>query len=203
MDFAEIQTAAIDWVTRFRSSIWIVVGFVVAYFVVSRAFGALATHGHLPGRLVGTLRRVAAWVLMVACIGFLLQSLGVLESVFTAVSGFLALIAIGFVAVWSVLSNTLCSLMLLIVRPFRVGDALRFPPDDMGGRVVNFNMLYTTLETEDGAHLHIPNNMFFQRPVLRRGGRQRLELDEQLYRTEDARLDGKNREPSRDKHHAA
>jgi small-conductance mechanosensitive channel len=97
-----------------------------------------------------------------------LQSIGALHSVVTAVTGVFALVAIGFVAVWSVLSNTLCSLILMVVRPFRVGDTIGFPPDDYRGKVVNFNMIFTTLETDDGLLLQVPNNTFFHVPSCAR-----------------------------------
>ena len=32
------------------------------------------------------------------------------------------MVAIGFIAVWSILSNVLCSLMLIMHRSFRIGD---------------------------------------------------------------------------------
>jgi small-conductance mechanosensitive channel len=116
----------------------------------------------------------------------LLQSIGVLHSVVTAVTGVFALVAIGFVAVWSVLSNTLCSLILMAVRPFRVGDTIGFPPDDYRGKVVNFNMIFTTLETDDGLLLQVPNNTFFQRPIMRKKGSWQIGLQDQLYERANA-----------------
>lgn len=87
---------------------------------------------------------------------------------FAALGGLLALIGIGFVAVWSTLSNVLCTLLLLTVRPFRVGDELELVPDPLRGRVVDLNLFFTTLQAEDGRLIQLPNNMFFQRAVLRR-----------------------------------
>ncbi|MEX0937898.1 MAG: mechanosensitive ion channel family protein [Pirellulales bacterium] len=166
----------------------VVVGALVFYLLASRGLASLQTHRHLPGPLVHLLRRIARWVVCIAAFVVLLQVAGVLHSVFAAVSGMLALLAIGFVAVWSVLSNTLCSLILMITRPFRIGDTLCFPPDELRGRVVNFSMLFTTLETEDGFTLQVPNNIFFQRPILRKKGEHRINLTDQLYRDENARL---------------
>ena len=107
-------------------------------------------------------------------------------SVVTAVTGVFALVAIGFVAVWSVLSNTLCSLILMVIRPFRVGDTIGFPPDDYRGKVVNFNMIFTTLETDDGMLLQVPNNTFFQRPIIRKKGSWHIGLQDQLYQRANA-----------------
>ena len=163
-----------------------VVAAAIVYLLISRGLTVVQHRKHLPEQLVQTFRLIARWGVGLLSAIVLLQSLDVLHSVFAAVTGLLALVAIGFVAVWSVLSNTLCSLILMIVRPFRVGDTLSLPPDELKGRVVNFNMLFTTLETSDGLTLHVPNNMFFQRPVLRKKGAQQVCLTDQLYRAENA-----------------
>ncbi len=87
---------------------------------------------------------------------------------FALMGGVLALIAIGFFAVWSTLSNVLCSLFLLTVRPFHMGDEVELLPDPVRGRVTDLNLFFTTLATEDGRLVQIPNNLFFQRVAIRR-----------------------------------
>lgn len=158
----------------------------VVYLVFLRGLRTLQARRYLPEPLVATLRRIGFWVILIATGLLLLQVLGILQSVIAAVTGVFALLAIGFVAVWSVLSNTLCSLILMIIRPFRVGDTLSFPPDNLRGRVVNFNLIFTTLETEDDLLLQIPNNMFFQRPVVRAVGKWKIGLADQLYESKNA-----------------
>lgn len=89
--------------------------------------------------------------------------------------GMIALIGIGFVAVWSTLSNMLCTALILAARPYRIGDVLEFAPDPWKGRVLDLNLLFTTLETEDGRLLQVPNNFVFQRLVVRTPGPHSLE----------------------------
>ena len=157
-----------------------------AYFLAARGLKSLQARRYLPDRLVTTFRRIILWVVAGATLLLLLQTLGVLQSVMAAVTGVFALLAIGFVAVWSVLSNTLCSLILMIIRPYRVGDTLSLPPDNLCGKVVNFNLIFTTLETEDGYLLQVPNNIFFQRPVVRKVGKWKIGLADQLYEPKNA-----------------
>lgn len=164
----------------------VMVGATVAYLLLTRSLRTLRHRRYLPEPLVATFRRIGKWVIVVASGLLFLQMLGVLQSVITAVVGVFALLAIGFVAVWSVLSNTLCSLILMIIRPYRVGDTLSLPPDDLRGKVVNFNLIFTTLETEDGCLLQVPNNIFFQRPVVRKVGKWKIGLADQLYEAKNA-----------------
>ncbi len=161
-------------------------GAVVVYFCVSRGLSSLEKHHYLPAPLMATMRRISFWLLLFAAVLLDLQVLGVLKSVVAAVTGVLALVSIGFVAVWSVLSNTLCSLIMMITRPFRIGDTIAFPPDEFHGKVVNFNLLFTTMETEDGLLLQVPNNTFFQRPIMRKKGNWNIGLSDQLYQAENA-----------------
>ncbi len=109
---------------------------------------------------------------------------------FAVLGGLLALLGIGFVAVWSIRSNVLCTLLLLTVRPFRVGDELELPPDPLRGRVVDLNLFFTTLQAPDGRMIQLPNNLFFQRPVLRRRAEVGVSLGEQFSRETEAELEG-------------
>jgi small-conductance mechanosensitive channel len=179
--FAEVEALLGNLVQSSGSGLVVLAGGATAYVCLHRSLKTLEKRRYLPARLVNTLRRSALWLILLASALIFLQSIGVLHSVITAVTGVFALVAIGFVAVWSVLSNTLCSLILMAIRPFRVGDTVGFPPDDYRGKVVNFNMIFTTLETEDGLLLQVPNNTFFQRPIMREKGSWHIGLQDQLY----------------------
>jgi small-conductance mechanosensitive channel len=94
----------------------------------------------------------------------------------TALSGFVAVAAVAFFAIWSVLSNLLCAILIYTVGPFRLGDVVELveATDKPGikGRVVAINLLYTTLiEPEElgtgSSMVQVPNSLFFQRSVRR------------------------------------
>jgi len=90
-------------------------------------------------------------------------------------------VAIGFVAVWSVLSNFLCTFVLIIFKPFSVGDDLEIPVDSIKGKVVDLTLVFTILRGENGELYHIPNNMFFQKVFRIRQGKKSVDLDVQLH----------------------
>jgi small-conductance mechanosensitive channel len=95
-------------------------------------------------------------------------------------SAALALVAIGFFAVWSVLSNLLCALMLVVVKPFRVGDSIEVCGDGLKGKVIDLNFAFVTLREEEGALIRVPNNQFFQKSIRCEAGEERTDLAEQL-----------------------
>ena len=141
---------------------------VLAFRFGARGVTYLRDHTHLDRDLALVLRRILRFGIVVLTLLAICQTWGVLENVWAAATATLTLVAIGFVAVWSVLSNVLCSIILLAKRPFRIGDRLELPPDDIAGTVVNIDLAHTILKTDDGAELHVPNNLFFQRVVKRR-----------------------------------
>ena len=130
----------------------------------------------LPMELLMPLRGVLSWLIMGSAVLMVLERLGVSATVlWTALTGFAAVAAVAFFAAWSVLSNLFCALLIFTAGPFRVGDQLEVvdSADKPGvrGRVVDINLLYTTLEdvseNSQGALLQIPNSLFFQKVVRR------------------------------------
>jgi small-conductance mechanosensitive channel len=107
----------------------------------------------------------------------LMQALGIFDNAWAFISAGIAAIALGFVAAWSILSNATAALLIMAFRPFRMGDTLELLDSTggpMGGRVLDMNLMYTTLGAPpdeltphtDTRVLRVPNNLFFQR-VLR------------------------------------
>lgn len=94
----------------------------------------------------------------------LLESLEVpLGNVWTAVSTMLALVAIGFFAVWSILSHMTAALVLFLQRPFREGEILQLGDESYSGKVIQKGLFFTTVLDDEGGRSQIPNNLLFQR----------------------------------------
>ncbi|MBA1273169.1 mechanosensitive ion channel family protein [Stutzerimonas azotifigens] len=144
--------------------------------LVARALARLAERYRLPSELLLPMRVGARWFIMGGALIMVLERFGVSATVmWTAFSGFVAVAAVAFFAIWSVLSNLFCAVLILLVGPFRLGDVVEVidSADKPGvkGRVTDINMLYTTLEetNEQGetAVVQVPNSLFFQKAVRR------------------------------------
>jgi small-conductance mechanosensitive channel len=130
----------------------------------------------LPPNVRIVVRRLVSFIVFAAASLMVLDVLGVSATVlWTAFTSFAAVGAVAFFAAWSVLSNIFCSLLILTTRAFRVGDLVELLENGekpgLKGRVVDVNLIYTTLqETDDeaaGTVLQIPNSLFFQRTLRR------------------------------------
>ena len=148
------------------------------HWLLKRLVLRLARRYSLPPQIVLPLRGVLRWLIITATVLLVLGRLGVSASVlWTAFTGFAAVGAVAFFAAWSVLSNLFCALLIMVAQPFRLGDDVEVldtaEKPGAKGRVIDINLLYTTLQEADGGGrlLQIPNALFFQRVVRRwRGG---------------------------------
>ena len=145
---------------------------VVAALVIDRlvrtALRVLRVSGRLPQNTANIIRRWTRGVLAVAVALLVIALAGYpIETIWVPLSALLAMVAIGFVAVWSMLSNILATLIILIWRPFNVGERIEIEPDGIGGEVIDINFMYTLLKSEAGARIAVPNSLFVQRCLKR------------------------------------
>ncbi|MFP3515688.1 mechanosensitive ion channel family protein [Pseudomonas sp. SIMBA_077] len=145
--------------------------------IVARFLTRLGERYPFPSQLLLPLRGGLRWFIMGSAVIIVLERLGVSATVlWTALSGFVAVAAIAFFAMWSVLSNLLCAVLIFTVGPFRIGDSVELldtlDKPGVKGRVIAINLLYTTLvEPADigsgSSMVQVPNSLFFQRSVRR------------------------------------
>jgi small-conductance mechanosensitive channel len=128
------------------------------------------------------LRLYLRWIFVLVLTLLVLQEIGVLQNVWSAFLAILAVIAVGFVAVWSVLSNALCTLLILVYKPFSIGDDIALPSDNLSGKVEDMNLMFTTLVDEKDGLVQIPNNQFFQKAICRKRGTPKETLYDRLTR---------------------
>lgn len=151
------------------------------FFGLKGRIQAFAEWAGLPRLAFTPVRVILRWSILIIAALLILGRWGFQTNGFLAVIGsILGLVTIGFVALWSVLSNFLCTMVLVIFKPFSVGDEIEFPASGTKGRVVDLSLIFTTLETAPGETVHVPNNMFFQNVFKRRAGKSRIGLGEQL-----------------------
>ncbi|MBD3669755.1 MAG: mechanosensitive ion channel [Gammaproteobacteria bacterium] len=162
--------------TLLNSAITVIVGIFI-YKIFHHGMDRLSKNGIAPTQLTSTLKIIFRWLTIIIVVMLIFGYFGVsMTSFWAALSGVLVLVAIGFVAVWSVLSNILCSILLVVFSPFRIGDEIEIQdptaPITMRGKVIGINMFFTTVEStqeEEEANnrviTRVPNNQFFQRYV--------------------------------------
>lgn len=169
----------------------VILGFV-AQSLIRRSLNKLLQKQFLTEPLHVMLRGIAWWAILIVVILMVLQQLGVqVVGLWAGLLTVAGMVTIGFIAVWSVLSNILCAVLLVILAPFRIGDEIEIIEATGGnglrGKVVNLNILFTSLQemTDAGPRdgvTHVPNNLFFQKTIRQWQGTDTTSLDTQLFR---------------------
>lgn len=169
-----------DWFDVLVPATEVALIFLLALAIMRVARSVMAriarTYG-LPATAVMLTQRVLGFFIYGGAMLWALERMGVSGAVlWSAFTGFAAVGAVAFFAVWSVLSNLFCAILIFTTSPFRVGDLIEVleggDKPGVKGRVLDINLVYTTLleegqEQESKTILQLPNSMFFQRIVRR------------------------------------
>ncbi len=83
------------------------------------------------------------------------------------ISSILAILGVGFVAQWSILSNLTASVILFFNHPLRLGDRIRVMDKDFdwSGKVEDISGFYLFMRTDDGRQITIPTNLVIQKGI--------------------------------------
>ena len=105
-------------------------------------------------------------IIVVACFIGLVVALNILGLEKLAISvlagGGVTAIVLGF-AFREIGENFLAGIFLAFSRPFKTGDAIN--TEDIEGKVMDIQLRYTHLRTDDGRDIYVPNSQLFNKPV--------------------------------------
>lgn len=177
MDYLDKETLA-----RLIESAVIVTIALTLFFGLRGKILRFAQWAGLPRLAFAPIRLMLRYAILVVAAALILGLWGFqLGTILALLGTVLGLVAIGFVAVWSVLSNFLCAFVLVLFKPFSVGDEVELTGGDgVKGKVIDLSLIFTTLEVGPDETILVPNNTFFQRIFKRRVGTVTVGLDYQL-----------------------
>jgi small-conductance mechanosensitive channel len=177
-----VRAGGLNWRLFGLSALVVLVALLIDRIIFIALF-SLQTGGRLPASTANISRRWARGVLTVVVVLAIVAIAGFeIDSIWSFMTALLAMVAIGFVAVWSMLSNILATLIILIWRPFNVGERIEILPEGIEGQVIDINFIYTVLKSDQGTRVSIPNNLFAQKFIRRQSVRSapKRTLAEQL-----------------------
>jgi small-conductance mechanosensitive channel len=164
MDLTPIQNAAIP-ILQFLGNMLIGLVIFITFWIFSIFFRRVVKrYGRVtrldPAVLSLLMQVINAIVLLIGAITAL-GTIGLDVSALVAGLG-LTSFALGF-ALQDILSNVLSGVLLLIYRPFRLGNYIRVGIQE--GHVVGIDLRYTTLRT-DSQFILIPNQQLFKESII-------------------------------------
>jgi small-conductance mechanosensitive channel len=131
---------------------------------LQRLLRGLRPRIHLPPETVLQIARTASTLLWIGVAFVLLAFWGIsVSGLWASFVSVAAVIGVGFLAVWTMISNITASLFITMWRPFHRGDTVELLPENLKGRAIDRNLMFTVLREGEGRALLIPNNLFFQK----------------------------------------
>jgi len=183
------------------ATVVLIIATLIAVMVLNRLVRKwvrrLEARVHLPYETVLSATRVVSGSLWLVTAMLVLNLWGIgVSGLWTLLASVIAVIGVGFLAVWTMVSNVTASFFITVWRPFRLGQTVEILPENLKGRVIDRNMMFTVLRDENGSMLHLPNNLFFQK-VFRVSDSGKPSLFESLEneRTEEGGRAARTREP--------
>ncbi|BCW88286.1 Small-conductance mechanosensitive channel [Alphaproteobacteria bacterium SO-S41] len=168
-----------DWtvkaVPNFIAAILIMAfGWFAARTVSRLITQVLVGRTHIDQTLTPVIATFARYAILIITIVAVLGQMGVQIASVLAVLGAAGL-AIGL-ALQGTLSNIAAGMMLLWLRPFRVGDSI--DADGMAGKVEEIGLFATTMRTGEGIYRFVPNSALWNKPILNyaRNASRRIEV---------------------------
>lgn len=163
VDINQYLPAAIAWATNILLAIVILlIGLWVASSAYKMIVGISKKHPHLDDTLLRFLGSLARYVILAFVFIAILNRFGVQTASIVALLGAAGL-AVGL-ALQGAMSNLAAGVMLLIFRPYKVGDFI----DAAGrfGNVTEIDMFTTVLQTFDNQQIIIPNSQIWGEQII-------------------------------------
>jgi small-conductance mechanosensitive channel len=150
------------------ATVSVVIGASLVIFQLNRFLGhfliGLHAQLHLPYEAITFAARVITSALWIITALLVLNIWGVeLAGLWILLVSVATVIGVGFLATWTMVSNFTASFFLALWRPFHLGQIVEVVPENLKGRVIDRNVMFTTQREDDGKILEIPNNLFFQK----------------------------------------
>jgi len=159
-----------NYLDEIIASVIIVVGAVIAYCIIRYFLGksskSLGIDKHSIHGLVSVSRFIITIITMILIIFQFSATSGVIASAISLAGGTI----IGFASINTV-GNAIAGILLLLSRPFKIGDRVRLSDDDkLLGDVMEITLIYTKIKTVKNEIISIPNQILMQRHIVNYSG---------------------------------
>lgn len=183
--YDEIMALAITYAFSFIGAILIlIVGYTIANVAERSIYAALGKFKSFDETLRRFLSKTVRYAILIVVGVTVLSQFGVQTASIIAAIGAVGL-AIGL-ALQGTLQNIAAGIMLLVLRPFRVGEFIATPA--ISGTIEDIGLFATELRGADGVYIFVPNSLLWNVPVTNssRNNLRRAEITLTVPEAEDA-----------------
>lgn len=160
-----INNLEANYITQVAITLIIIVLLIASRWVIKKSLRRLANKfSYDPNRLAATKRLIIGALYTFVILLLIIIWGGDLNNLWISIGSILGVIAIGFFAIWSILSNIVAGIIIYTINPFKITDTLVLVEKEVTGKVIDIGLIYTKLQDKDGIFT-VPNNVFFQQIV--------------------------------------
>ncbi|MBZ9675524.1 mechanosensitive ion channel family protein [Mesorhizobium sp. ES1-1] len=159
---AQLSTLIVSYsFSAIGAIILLVVGYIVAGLAERSIFAGLGHIHHFDQTLRQFFSKIVRYAILVLVVIMVLGQFGVQTASIIAAIGAIGL-AIGL-ALQGTLQNIAAGIMLLALRPFRIGESVEVGP--IAGTIEEIGLFATKLRTAEGIYILAPNSTLWNQPV--------------------------------------
>ncbi len=165
-----------------------VVAFVICYLLmrlIVRLLDRLLTRFSLDATLQKILKAVVRLILWFVTAMIVIETLGV--SVTSLLAAFSVVGLAASLAVQDSLSNCAGGIMILVTKPFKIGDYVDI--DDISGTVEMIHLIHTRITTVDNKMIYVPNSKIIATKIVNYTAQEYRRVDLEISASYDAPLE--------------
>ena len=151
-------------------SIGMLLIFLSLRFIVGKIISRASNRFSYQEARANVIRKVANSMTFVIICLILLGIWGVERKELTLfISSTLTVLAIGFFAQWSILSNITSSIIIFFNHPIMIGDTITILDKDfpVEGNIVDIGAFFITIKSTSGEYVSTPSSVFMQKMIKR------------------------------------
>ena len=180
INFSNIIDLAVNIVLKYGLKVFgaiaiLIFGWIAARWIRSSVKRGLAKIPWMDGTLRPLIANILWWIIIAFVCVAVLNQFGVQTTSIIAVLGAAGL-AVGL-ALQGTLSNVAAGVMLLILRPFKIGDFIE--ASSLSGLVMDIGLFTSELKTADGVYIMVPNSNLWNTNITNysRNRTKRIDLE--------------------------
>lgn len=147
------------------SGIIIILGMII-YKIIKKTIKSRIIKSHIRKQDGFLIVKMTKSITIIGCIlTFIFIWEGNIQNFWIGITSIFGIVAIGFFAVWSILSNIVSGIVIILLKSIRIGDQIEVMGEGIQGRIENVTLFHVVLIDKKKNNIAIPNNLFIQKII--------------------------------------
>ncbi|NPB01140.1 MAG: mechanosensitive ion channel [Crenarchaeota archaeon] len=156
------------YITTVFLMIWTVLGGYITVRTVEAVIDTFHLRLKIPKSSIEVIKKLVKWLILLIVMLVILHILNILKNVIAITMLIIGTLVFLAFAGWSIMGNVTAGIVLMIWKPFKIGDRVEIIPENIVGKVEDITLMFTRIRTEQGDEVYIPNTLLMQKIIKTR-----------------------------------